>query len=311
MRYFLILLALLAATPAQARPEPMRMPPEGTVSVPTDELVRPKTPQDIAADAKQRAEEKMLYSNRAAQKNLSAKMPEANHYAVPNDPYTAPDQKPKNNPAVQHNNKPNPPHHQPDRIPEKPSGVSVRVNLSSAAPVTQRVVTTQPVTVVRPIVYENNIYSNNSYTCRSVNNLKYCTDYQGSALNGRIVQNYGDSVAYEHFLNGYQSGETTVFAADGLLLRKTNYKKSLKHGKETVYHPNGKVEYTANYKKGALDGTVLQYNMKGKQIGRMTYHDGRLQYRSCRYETRDPELLMQIKRKNYNELILCADDTRY
>ena len=312
MRYFLILSTLLIATSAQAGQERIHRPDDVTVPVLSEKLIQPKTPQErpqaAPAEVKHRTDDKTPHANH----NPAAQTPPANIHTTPEKPSANSNHKPqKQNPSVHHDNKNNQPHHEPDKKPKKKSGVSVRVNISSGVPVTRSVVTTQPVRIVRPVVYENNIYSNNAYTCRSVNNLKYCTDYLGRALNGKIVQNYGDTVAYEHYQNGYQSGETTVFADDGLLLRKTNYKKSLKHGKETVYHTNGKVEYTANYKKGALDGTVMQYNMNGKQIGRMSYHNGRLQNRSCRYEVKNPELSLRLKQKNYNELILCPDDTRY
>ena len=165
----------------------------------------------------------------------------------------------------------------------------------------------RPVTVVRPIVYENDIYANNSYSCQERSGVKYCTDYRGRALNGRIVQTYGDSVAYEQYRNGYQQGQTTVFSSDGQLMRKSEYKKSLKDGKEYVYFTNGKVEYVAEYKKGALHGKIIQYNDKGRKIGQMTYRNGRLSSRHCTYETYDPAIAAQIKQKNYNELILCAD----
>ena len=198
---------------------------------------------------------------------------------------------------------------------EKHSKSAVRVNINVNSPrptyVVNRVVTTPEVTVMRPVIYDNNIYSANAYTCGERSGVKYCTDYRGRALSGRVVNKYDDSVAYENYRHGYQQGETTVFSQDGMLLRKTNYKKSLKDGKEYAYFGNGKIEYSAEYKKGALHGNVEQYNPNGKRIGRMTYRHGYLQKRHCTYDTTSPMLLAQIEQKNYNELILCEDGYNY
>ena len=222
---------------------------------------------------------------------------------------------PKNEPKVVKKdipNKKNPPvsghehhkdnHHKPD--------VRVNINVNSPRhPVVTETVVSAPVVVVRPGIYDNNIYSSRAYGCGERNGVKYCTDYRGRALNGRVVQNYGNQVAYENYRSGYQSGETTVFSPEGLLLRKTDYKKSLKHGKEYVYFDNGKVEYSAEYKKGALNGNVEQYNRHGKRIGQMTFRKGYLQTRRCVLNGggEDPAVIARIHEKNYNELILCPD----
>lgn len=186
--------------------------------------------------------------------------------------------------------------------------INVNINRPRRTIVADGIVVTQPVTVVRPVIYDNSVYTNNAYSCGERSGVKYCTDYRGRPLNGKIVQNYGENVAYETYRNGYQQGTTTVFSPEGLLMRKTEYKKSLKNGKEYVYYENGKTEYTAEYKKGALHGNIVQYDPNGKIVGRMTYHNGYLRTRRCVYETADPMLREMIKQKNYNELILCNLD---
>ncbi|MBR1825268.1 MAG: hypothetical protein IJ770_01625 [Alphaproteobacteria bacterium] len=306
MQYIIMMLTVFLTFPAQARQE--RMLPPYEVAAPVMPINVSQQPNTLAKPV-QSEHNKPTKSehNKPAQSKLQ-KADNANNSKTPDAEYPHKHRKEKADAIPLHNHKDD--FH---KEPVKKSGVYVNLNLSAGTPViTRRTAVNPPVTtVIRPVVYENNIYTNNAYTCRSVKELKYCTDYRGKALNGRIVQNYGDNVAYEHYKNGYQSGETNVFSADGSLVRKTNYKKSRKHGQEKVYYANGKVEYAANYKQGALEGTVLQYNINGKQIGRMTYHNGRMQSRSCRYETKDTELLAQIKQKNYNELILCGDGSVY
>lgn len=206
-------------------------------------------------------------------------------------------------------------HHQ-HRYEEPPShknthksrfNMHVDIGVAHPAAFNNTYVYSQPVKVLRPRIYDNDIYTRNSYSCQERYGVKYCTDYRGRALTGKIVQTYGDNVAYEQYRNGYQHGQTTVFDANGVLVRKSDYKKSLKDGKEYVYYTNGRIEYVAEYKKGALHGKVLQYDDRGKKIGQITYRNGRLNNRQCVYETYDPMILAQVKQKNYNELILCAD----
>ncbi|MBQ9271776.1 MAG: hypothetical protein IJ218_05900 [Alphaproteobacteria bacterium] len=288
MRYVILILTLLYSVSAQAEPRHRHLDENKTNLVASDEIVSQTETLNnnhrIKSINHNRTEQ---HKNHRQSQNKKTDLDNKSHFH-------------KNN--FKHQQK----------RPEKKSGFYLNVNLSGRTPImAHHTIAEQPIRLVRPLVYENNIYSNNAYTCRSIKELKYCTDYRGKALDGRIVQNYGENVAYEHYKNGYQNGETSVFSADGTLVRKTNYKKSRKHGQEKVYYANGKVEYTANYKQGALEGTVLQYNMNGKQIGRMTYHNGRVQSRFCRYKTQDADLLAQIKQKNYNELILCDDETVY
>lgn len=192
---------------------------------------------------------------------------------------------------------------------EKRRKSNVRVNININRPhvrtVSESVIVTQPVTVVRPVVYNNDIYADNAYSCGERSDVKYCTDYLGRPLNGRVVQNYGEDVAYENYQHGYQHGMTTIFSSQGVLVRKTNYKKSLKDGREYIYYETGKTEYMAEYKKGELHGKVVQYDPNGKIIGRMTFYRGHLRTRKCTYTTEDPIVLERVKQKNYNELILC------
>ena len=158
------------------------------------------------------------------------------------------------------------------------------------------------------LIYEANphIYTPNSYSCYYKNDLKYCTDYRGKALTGRIVQNYEDSVAYEHYRNGYLHGETSVYTLDGKLWQVTHYSKGLKNGKETVYFENGRVNYTLNYSKGKIDGQVKQYDIYGTMLGEMRYSGGYCKYRYCRNDVSDEAMRARIKAKIFNDLLLCV-----
>ena len=198
--------------------------------------------------------------------------------------------------------KPENPHLRPKPV-HKPTIINHYTYISS--PSVTRLVTDNNV-----IVYEANphIYAPNAYNCFYRNELKYCTDYRGKALNGRIVQNYADSIAYENYKKGYLSGETTVYTPDGILLQTTNYSKSLKHGKETVYFADGKVYYTVNYNKGKLNGSVRQYDENGVFLGEMTYSNGYLRYRYCRNDASDAAHRARVKAKIFNDLVLCIDE---
>ena len=158
------------------------------------------------------------------------------------------------------------------------------------------------------LIYEANphIYTPNSYSCYYRNDMKYCTDYKGKALTGRIVQNYEDSVAYEHYRNGRLHGETSVYSLDGKLWQVTHYSKGLKNGKETVYFENGRVNYTLNYNKGKIDGEVKQYDIYGTMLGEMRYSNGYCKYRYCRNDSSDEAMRARIKAKVFNDLLLCA-----
>lgn len=157
------------------------------------------------------------------------------------------------------------------------------------------------------LIYEANphIYTPNSYRCYYKNDLKYCTDYKGKALTGRIVQDYEDSVAYEHYRNGYLHGETSVYTLDGKLWQVTHYSKGLKNGKETVYFENGRVNYTLNYSKGKISGEVKQYDENGAFLGEMKYSNGYCKYRYCRNDASDEAMRARVKAKIFNDLLLC------
>lgn len=160
------------------------------------------------------------------------------------------------------------------------------------------------------VVYEANphIYTPNAYNCFYKDERKYCTDYKGKALTGRIVQNYEDSVAYENYRNGYLHGETSVYTLDGQLWQTTNYSKGVKNGKEIVYFENGRVNYTLNYSNGKIDGQVKQYDIHGTMLGDMRYSNGHYKYRYCRNDASDAALRARVKANMLNDLVLCVDN---
>ena len=328
MRKFLILFCILTAFSAEARQEPVykRYEIKYDQAPATDAAVAPKPENrpNVGSPVQNRPD-KTVQQPRAGETHAPKKAENTvkQHEPakpVPHDMHRKAEPKPyveHGAPQDMHQKaepKPYVEHRAPHNNEKHKSGVYLNVNIHSPqpVPVADRVVVTNPVTVVRPVVYDNNIYAQGAYSCSERSGVKYCRDYRGRKLDGRIVQNYGNTVAYENYRNGYQHGETTVFSQEGLLLRKTNYKKGLKDGKEYVYYSNssvtGKPEYVAEYKKGALHGKVEQYNRYGKRSGQMTYHKGYLQTRRCTGVVEDPIVLARIREKNYNELILCPED---
>ncbi len=160
------------------------------------------------------------------------------------------------------------------------------------------------------VVYNANphIYTPNAYACSLKGDIKYCTDSIGKPLNGRVVQNYSDSIAYENYKKGYLSGEVSIYTIDGTLIQTVKYSKGLKNGKETVYFGNGRVHYVAHYSRGLLNGNVTQYDINGVLLGEMRYRNGHYTSRYCRNDTANDLLRERIRANEKNVLILCADN---
>lgn len=221
--------------------------------------------------------------------------------------------KPEVRPEKKHE-KHNPPQAHHDKNPHRPQPLPPAVKHHKPQPVVKKYYISSPtVTYVSTgnsgIVYEANphIYTPSAYHCSYQGDLKYCTDYRGYALTGRIVQKYEDTVAYENYKKGYLSGETSVYSLDGVLLQTTNYSKGVKHGKEVVYYSNGHEYYSVNYSKGKLNGNVREYDTNGMLLGEMTYVNGHYKYRYCRNDTTNALKRERIKANMLNDLVLCSE----
>lgn len=168
---------------------------------------------------------------------------------------------------------------------------------------------TPPIKIVVPykLKFDNrHIYTPDQYHCFMRNTLKYCHDNSGNSLNGIIVQTYDNTVAYENYRSGYQSGITSVFNQSGTLLYKAEYKKGLRNGKATSYYYNGNVEFIASYKDGALDGRLEQYDINGALIGKMTYQKGWFKEGYCKNEAKGHTMDERLHHSKYNEVIPCG-----
>lgn len=167
----------------------------------------------------------------------------------------------------------------------------------------------KPVKIVVP--YKINpttqrIYTPDQYHCFMRQTLKYCHDNLGRSLNGRIVNTDDQTVAYETYRNGYQSGETSVFDQQGILLSKENYKKGVRHGKAFYYYPNGNIEFVAKYDNGALNGRVDQYDINGGVIGKMNYKKGWFKDGYCKNESSHHNMDERLHHAQYNTIIPCG-----
>ena len=168
---------------------------------------------------------------------------------------------------------------------------------------------TPPVKIVVPhkINFDHHrIYTPDQYHCFMRNTLKYCRDNKGNALNGVIVQTYENTVAYENYHGGYQTGMTSIFDESGTLLQKVEYKKGVRDGQAISYYFNGNVEFMAKYKDGALHGRLEQYDINGGLIGRMTYKKGWFKEGYCKNEAKGHNMDERLHHSKYNEVIPCG-----
>lgn len=149
------------------------------------------------------------------------------------------------------------------------------------------------------------IYMPSQYSCYMRQTRKFCQNRHGKGINGRIVSTYDDRVAYETYFDGYQSGTTTVFNQQGILLQRIEYKKGVRDGEAVSYYANGNVEVIAHYKDGALNGRLEQYDINGALVGRMTYKKGWFREGYCKNEASDHSMEERLH-ADYNEVIPCG-----
>ena len=135
---------------------------------------------------------------------------------------------------------------------------------------------------------------------------KYCVDYKGRPLSGRIVVTDSESAAYETYLNGYRNGETSIYSLSGVLLERTMYKKGVKNGESIRYFVNGNIHWLAKYKDGALNGRLEEYDVDGALLGRMNYKKGWFKDGFCRNEKNGHSMQERLKGQ-YNQIIPCGE----
>lgn len=150
------------------------------------------------------------------------------------------------------------------------------------------------------------IYTPDKYFCTMRRTVKYCQDKHGNPLTGKIVNTYNQTVAYETYRSGYQSGVTTIFDESGTLLQKVEYKKGVRHGEAISYYVNGNVEFVAHYDDGALDGRLEQYDINGSLLGKMTYKKGWFKEGYCKNEAEKHSMEERLHHSAYNEVIPCG-----
>lgn len=154
-------------------------------------------------------------------------------------------------------------------------------------------------------VPSNKIYTPDQYFCYMRQTRKFCQNRHGRGINGRIVSTYDDRVAYETYVDGYQTGVTSVFNMQGLLLQRIEYKKGVRDGEAVSYYANGNVEVVAHYKDGALNGRLEQYDINGALVGKMTYKKGWFKEGYCKNEA-DNSSMEERLHSGYNEVIPCG-----
>ena len=157
--------------------------------------------------------------------------------------------------------------------------------------------------VVKP---RNKIWTPDRYNCYMRQTKKYCVDYKGRPLSGRIVVTDSESASYETYLNGYRNGETSVYSLSGVLLERTMYKKGVKNGESIRYFVNGNVHWLAKYKDGALNGRLEEYDVDGALLGRMNYKKGWFKDGFCRNEKNGHSMQERLKGQ-YNQIIPCGE----
>ena len=151
------------------------------------------------------------------------------------------------------------------------------------------------------------IYMPDQYSCYMRQTRKFCQNRHGKGINGRIVSTYDDRVAYESYVDGYQTGVTSVFNLQGLLLQRIEYKKGVRNGEAVSYYANGNVEVIAHYKDGALNGRLEQYDINGALLGRMTYKKGWFREGYCKNEASNHSMEERLH-ADYNEVIPCGTE---
>jgi hypothetical protein len=157
--------------------------------------------------------------------------------------------------------------------------------------------------VVKP---RNKIWTPDKYSCYMRQTKKYCVDYKGRPLSGRIVVTDSESAAYETYLNGYRSGETSIYSLSGVLLERTMYKKGVKNGESMRYFMNGNIHWLAKYKDGALNGWLEEYDVDGALLGRLNYKKGWFKDGFCRNEKSGHSMHERLKGQ-YNQIIPCGE----
>lgn len=163
-----------------------------------------------------------------------------------------------------------------------------------------------------PYVYVKNtkgkFYTPDRYTCRMRNEKKYCVNRRGRAIDGQIVTTDENTVAYETYNDGYQSGETLIYTLDGTLLQRAEYKKGVKNGEEITYYVNGNVFIISHYKNGALNGTVSEYDINGHKVGGFDYKNGWFKGGYCKNERHNFSMKERLAQTQYNEIIPCQSE---
>lgn len=149
------------------------------------------------------------------------------------------------------------------------------------------------------------IYTPDRYSCTMRRNLRYCVNRKGRAINGQIVTTDGQTVTYATYLNGYQSGETSVYSNDGNLIERAIFKKGLRDGEAIEYYINGNVWLIKHYDKGLLNGKVDEYDISGVLIGQMTYKKGWLKDAYCANEKPGYTMSERVKNTKFNQIIPC------
>ncbi len=153
----------------------------------------------------------------------------------------------------------------------------------------------------------NRIYMPDQYSCYMRRTRKFCQNRHGKGINGRIVSTYDDRVAYETYVDGYQTGVTNVFNQQGTLLHRIEYQKGVRDGEAVSYYANGNVEVVAHYKDGALNGRLEQYDINGALVGKMTYKKGWFKEGYCKNEA-DNSSMEERLHSGYNEVIPCGTE---
>lgn len=146
------------------------------------------------------------------------------------------------------------------------------------------------------------------YSCRMRQNKKYCITNRGSAVTGRIVTSTEETISYETYQNGYQSGETLVYTLGGTLLQRCQYSKSEKNGEEITYYVNGNIFLIARYKNGMLNGKVTEYDINGHKVGQFNYKNGYFKGGYCQNERDNFSMKERLTQTKYNEIIPCQNN---
>ena len=145
------------------------------------------------------------------------------------------------------------------------------------------------------------ILTSDNISCNSSNT--YCTSQNGRQLTGKVSRYNGEEKALSNYQNGYLSGLTTIWNADGQIIRKTYYKNGEKNGVEKLFYDNYTAYSSAEYKDGKLHGRVDYYTEKGKLKGRLSYKNGYFEKGYCVVNGQKQDL----KAVRTTELLSCGD----